>query len=239
VPETIEQIPDSVIVARAHTAFRPERAVAAVNGPIDVQQAEQVFAEWFSQSRAPTPATTRTPGDSLRVAERNTVTAWLGLAFPVIGTAKEEAVRMIAFMLEDATRPGPDRPGLLGSSVEIERQGGHVALFVYLITEPDAVHAWLERVPELVRSYAAAPLPTDRFRQQLRRFRGIRLRQLATPDARARRNADALFFDTPLSAPERAIDALTPDVVQRTAATLGSPARGVVGPARVINGVPG
>ncbi|MEJ2186994.1 MAG: hypothetical protein P8Z36_13835 [Gemmatimonadota bacterium] len=235
VAETIEQIPDSVIAARAHAAFRADRAVAAVNGPIDVQQAEQVFAAWFSRSRAPVHVDTRTPGDSVRVAERNTVTAWLGLAFPVNGTVDPEALRMLAFLLQDAARPGPDRPALLGSSVEIEQQDGHAALFVYLVTEPEEAGTWLERVPTLVDSYAHTGMPEDMFRQHLRRFRGIRLRQLATPDARARRNADALFFGTSLAHPERAIDSLTPARLRRAAAALGPPARGVVGPARVIN----
>ncbi len=236
VPETIEQIPDSVITARAHAAFRPERAVAAVNGPIDVQEAEQVFAEWFSHSRAPTPVRPRTPGDSTRVAERNTITVWLGLAFPVEGAADPEALRMLTFLLQDATRPGPDRPGLLGSSVEIENHGGQVVLFVYLVTEPDAAHTWLRQVPELVRSYAGTILPENTFRQHVRRFRGIRLRQLATPDARARRNADALFFDTPLTRPDRVIDTLTPERLRQAARALGPPAAGVVGPAPLVNG---
>lgn len=238
-PETIEQIPDSVIAARAHAAFRPERAVAAVNGPIDVQQAEHVFGEWFGPSRVPTPASTLVPGDSVRVAERNTVTAWLGFAFPVTGPADPEALRMVAFLLRDATRPGPDRPALLGSAVEIERHGGHAALFVYLVTEPDAVGNWLEQVPDLVRRTAASRMSTRTFQQHLQRFRGVRFRQLATPDARARRNADALFFGTPLTHPDRAIDALTPHLLQQAAAALGPPARGIVGPAPVINRVPG
>lgn len=239
VPETIEQIPDSAIMARAHATFRPDRAVAAVNGPIDVQQAEHVFEEWFSQSRVPTEARTLVPGDSTRVAERNTVTAWLGFGFPVTGTVDPEALRMVAFLMEDATRPGPDRPGLLGSAVEMERHGGHTALFVYLITEPDAVQKWLDQVPDLVRRTAAARMPAATFGQHLRRFRGVRFRQLATPDARARRNADALFFGTPLIRPDHAIDALTPALLQQAAAALGPPALGIVGPAPVITRVPG
>ncbi|MEJ2678850.1 MAG: hypothetical protein P8174_07235, partial [Gemmatimonadota bacterium] len=192
VPETVGQIPDSAVAARAHAAFRPDRAVAAVNGPIDVQQAEQVFAEWFSASSPPAQAAPRALGDSTRVGERNTVTAWLGFAFPVERPVDPEALRMVASRLDDATQPSPDRPGVLGSSVELENPGGHPVLFVFLVTEPGDVHAWLARVPQLVQRYAGAPMPTTTFRQHLRRFRGIRLRQLATPDARARRNADAL-----------------------------------------------
>jgi len=239
VPETIGQVPDTAIVSRARAAFRPDRAVAAVNGPIDVQQAERIFDEWFGPTPLPVAARPLSPDSSVRVAERNTVTAWLGLAFPVRGDVDPEALRMVAFLLDDATRPGPDRPGLLGASVEIERHQGHAVVFVYLITEPDAAQVWSKRVAELVHRYAASPLPDAGFRARLRRFRGIRLRQLATPDARARRNAEALFSGLPLTHAARAIDALTPAAVQHAAAALGPPARGVVGPARVVNAFPG
>lgn len=239
VPETVGQIPDTAVAARAHATFRPDRAVAAVNGPIDVQQAEQVFAEWFSPSPAPAQAAPRALGDSTRVAERNTVTAWLGFAFPVEGPADPEALRMVAFLLDDATQPSPDRPGVLGSSVEIEHPGGRPVLFVFLVTEPGDVRAWLEQVPGLVRRYAGTPMSTTTFRQRLRRFRGIRLRQLATPDARARRNADALFFGMPLVPAGLSVDAITPESLRQAARALGPPAVGVVGPAPVINDVPG
>ncbi|NIP79172.1 MAG: hypothetical protein GWM90_08180, partial [Gemmatimonadetes bacterium] len=110
--------------------------------------------------------------DGTRAAERNTVTAWVGLAFP-FDDVEGEALRLLGYRLREAIAPGPDRPGVLGVATEVERHPGGGALYVYFLSEPGDALAWSERVRDLVAETARAPLSTDVFAALLRRYRGV------------------------------------------------------------------
>lgn len=237
-PETLELLSRDSVLARAERWFRPARATVAVHGPVDEGAARAWLAPRLHLATPPAdgmgPVATR---DSARAAERNTITAWVGLAFPFGDDGDEEALRLLALRIRDAVRPGPDRPGVLGLATELEHHPGGGALYVYFLTDPERALPWADRVRTVVDRTAARPLSPAVIAALIRRHRGERLRELATPEARARRTADTLAQGRRPTGPHADMDGLSASRLQRAAASLGAPALGVIGPEQLVKSV--
>lgn len=161
--------------------------------------------------------------------ERNTVTAWVSVAWPFGPDADPEAMRLLGVVLEDAFGPAVSRPEVLHAGSEVELHGRGGALVVTVVAIPEAAAAVAAALESGVRTTAAGEVSPAVVERVAARHRGQRLRALLWPEERAARVAlegarggRAGAWVEPGS--------LTVDAVRDAAARLGAPARAVVGP---------
>ncbi|HEX9105629.1 MAG TPA: hypothetical protein VF832_00340, partial [Longimicrobiales bacterium] len=232
-PETIEPLTRADAEGAASQRFAPSRAVATLAGPVTIQDGAEVLRA-LGESRLPVllPLPQPAPLPGTRDIESPTITSWLALSFPLPPEPDDEATRFLAESLARSLRPSPLRPEVVDAAVEVERFGGGGALVVYLAVEPRNASGWITRVRQLVEGAGAAPMDENEFTLLRRRYRGVRLLALATPEARAADAADRLFFDHAFALPEARIDALNIERVRAAAAALAPPAIAYLGPAR-------
>jgi len=160
---------------------------------------------------------------------RNTVSAWVLIAFPVENEADREALGLLAHVVARSFAPAPARRDIFDAAARYVHHGGG-AVIVQLVTATDAAERRADDVVSLVRRLAAEPLEEAVFRNHLRAYRGERLLALETPEARAADAALQLFHTGRFTAPARALETLGPARLRRAAAALGRPARAFLGP---------
>lgn len=227
VPETLELFEPADIRAGARR-FAPRLAHAAAITPTAAAEVRDLFERRIPATAPPGIPAPRTVAAGRRYVERNTVTAWLAVAFPFGPDADLEAIRLLGAVLEDAIAPGVDRPGAFTAGHEMERHGAGGALVVRAVTAPAAAAEHARRVEALAAEIARAGAPASVHERVARRHRGRRLLALEAPEARAAAMAlDLALGRTPTDWP--ALD-VTPERLQAAARGLGPPARSVVGP---------
>ncbi len=230
--EAIRTLTEADVQRIRRSRFRPERATAAIAGPVTETDAREVLSGFASGDRLPLLIPAPTPGAGAgRVHVANaTVTTWVTLAFPFEQDADLEALRLLAFHVRETLAPAPARPDVIDASTSIERHGNGGWLAVSLVTLPGSAAAREEEVRDLIRRSANQTLADAPFDALIRRYRGARLMELAAPEARALDAALDLFFERHVQPPNSRIDNLTPGRLRRAAAALGSPASASLGP---------
>ncbi|HYW09773.1 MAG TPA: hypothetical protein VE913_22610, partial [Longimicrobium sp.] len=88
---------------------------------------------------------------------------------------------------------------------------------------------WAGRIREAVAGYVAAPLPPAQFAERARRFRGRRLMELDSPEARADALARAALLGD-RGDPFDRVNAVTAERLQAAARSLQSPVLVFLGP---------
>lgn len=225
VPETLSFFDLGDIWAGAHR-FAPRMAVAAAIAP-EGSEARDALEGRLPPGPRSVPAPRTATADGVYV-ERNTVTAWLAVAFPFDRDADIEALRLLGAVLEDAIGPGVDRPESFTAGHEIELHGDGGALVVRAVTTPERAGDYADRIEEMVDGIAGAGVTEAVAERVARRHRGVRLMGLARPEIRATEMATALIYGrTPRSWPDLRIPTSR---LQAAAEALGAPARSVVGP---------
>lgn len=210
--------------------FAPRLARAAVVGPVDsTATVTRLGARIPPAYTPPLPSPRRTePGR--RYSERNTVTAWVGVAFPYGPGVDEEALRFLGTLLVGELGPHVSRPDVFAASYELERHGAGGALIVHMVTRPEAAAIYADRIETRVRAVAEVELPTRVWEPVLRRFRGRRLLARELPEARAAALARSLADGSGGGDGWPDPGTLSPERVRSAAASLAPPARSVVGP---------
>ncbi len=232
-PGSIDSLDVQTVQRTAQRRFTPTRMTAAVLGPVHRAEADSLVRARLGDVGLPIllPVPRTPPIAGTRTIESPTVTAFVGMAFPLAARLDDEALRLLAFRVLDAVRPSAARPDIFDAAARVERFGGGGLLVVYLVTSPESARRWTATVRDEVRAMADAPAEAGAFGRLLRRYRGERLLSVETPEARAGEAADRLFFDQAYTALEARIDALTPARLRRAALELGEPAVAVLGPA--------
>ncbi|MBI4410026.1 MAG: insulinase family protein [Gemmatimonadetes bacterium] len=231
-PEAWRAATAAEVSALIHSRFLPSRATAALVGPIDRARADPVLRHALGDAAGPIvlphPDLLAAPADLLR--EDESVTTWAELAFPVIGAPDTDALGLLAFRLAEVLEPAPTRPDLFDAGIQVQRFGASAALMAELVLAPGGAEAGVGRLRRTVEELAAAPLPGPAFDALLRRYRGARLLELATPEARAADAALELFFRGRYRAPAQRLGRLTADRLRRAAASLEEPIVAILGP---------
>ncbi len=229
---TVTALTDDDVRRIRRARFRPTRAAAAVAGPIPAIEARDILADFAIDDGLPilVPAPAGGGGDGPVHVESPTVTTWTALAFPFAEETDVEALRLLAFQLREALGPSPARPDVFDVQTSIERHGDGGWLAVTLITAPISAPRREADARAFVRKAGEGALPREAFDALLRRYRGARLLDLATPEARARDAALQLFFDHGFRSPAATTDTLTPDRLRRAASALGASASASLGP---------
>jgi len=231
-PEAIRALSEADIHRVRESWFRADRATAAIAGPVSAADARAILSRFAVGADlpplVPTPATPDRAG-RVHVAS-STVTTWLGLAYPFDRDADLEALRLLAFYVRETLAPTAARPDVYDVSTTIERHGDGGWLTISLVTAPATAPDREDEARALVRETATRMLADARFDALIRRYRGVRLLELASPESRALEAALDLLFERRARTTAPLIDDLTPGRLQRAAAGLGAPAAAVLGP---------
>lgn len=221
---------DAAEVRRAAERLRPVRSMAVV-GPSD--SADVAAAEALARrvpgagaGQLPVPGP---PSPGRVYVERNTVTAWVSVAWPFGPGADPEAVGLVGALLEEAVGPAVSRPEVLHASSEVEVHGAGGALVVTAVVAPEwaaGVAAALEAEATRLAGGREHPGVVEAV---ARRWRGARLVELEAPEARAARMAVEVARGR-IGEPWPRKESFTAGAVEEAAGALGEPARAVVGP---------
>lgn len=231
-PETVRELTEADVHRFRLSWFRPERAAAAIVGPVAEAEARTILAGFASDDGLPLliPTPESAEGEGHVHVPTSTVTTWVALAYPFDRDTDLEALRLLGFYVRESLGPTAARPDVYDVSTAIERHGDGGWLTITLVTLPETAAAREDEVRALVHQTATTPLPAARFDALVRRYRGARMLDLATPEARALDAALDLFFDQRVRPPDSRIDALTPGRLRRAAAALHPPVAASLGP---------
>jgi predicted Zn-dependent peptidase len=210
-------------------SFTADRAVMAIVGPVrgDAARIAASFLEPGPLRAAPLEAGEPAEGEVRRQYEA--ITAWVAAVYPFASDADEEAVRMLSRLALARVSFGLLRPQVYDARAVVVRHRAGGELRLEMVVPPAEVEAWGRRLREAVSVHASAPLEEAEFGAGLRRFRGERLLELDTPEARARLLARRLLVGADV--PELVdVDGLTPERLHRAARSLGRPVLVFLGP---------
>lgn len=193
--ESVAQLSLADVNAYLRRDFTTARAVAAVVGPIDSTAARERLGE-FIESAGPLPdgPGPAQPADSAVWRDYPTVTTWTEILYPFAPDADVEALRFLARLTADEVAPGPERPRVFDSRGELVVLPGQGELRLQVVTAPEEAATWAGRLRRLIGGVADGALSQDHFAVLLRRYRGERLGDLATPESRARLLARKLLL---------------------------------------------
>lgn len=229
---TVEKLTLADVDGFIRSYLVPERTVAVVVGPVDPAVAREHVgtflrgAPWQSP-HVPAPV----PLESPIRQEYNSITTWIAASYPFSAEVDAEAVRLVGMLAVEELSFGPSRRSVYNAHSEVVRRPGGGELRVQIVVPPREVNAWTGRIDEAVSRYADRKLSESAFAERLRRFRGMRLRELDTPEARAQAAARELFVGT--GAEESLVgdlDELDAERIHATARALRQPTLVVLGP---------
>jgi predicted Zn-dependent peptidase len=226
---TVGRISVREVDAFLRSGFTADRALVALVGPVDRGAGRAVEAfmdpgplrvtEVDAPARAEEPV--RQPYEA--------ITAWVAAVYPFAPDADEEAVRMLARLAIDRVSFGTLRPQVYDARVEVVRHAGGGELRLQMVVPPREAEEWAGRLTDAVGQLARAPLDEPVFAERLRRFRGERLLELETPEARARALARAALLGAS-TARLTDLDGLTAARLHAAARALGDPVVVFLGP---------
>lgn len=211
------------------TGFTADRAVVAIVGPVDRGAARVVEAFMDPGPLRTTEVDPPAPADEPVRQQYQAITAWVAAVYPFGADADEEAVRMLARLALERVSFGPLRPQVYDARAEVVRHPGGGELRLEMVVPPREAEEWAERLADAVDEFARAPLDEPVFAERLRRYRGERLLELETPEARARALARAALLGTSTTRLAD-LDGLTAARLHQAARSLSDPVVVFLGP---------
>lgn len=211
------------------SGFTADRAVVAIVGPVTEDAARTLQAFMDPGPLRTTEVDPPAPVDEPVREQYESITAWVAAVYRFDEEADEEAVRMLSRLALERISFGPLRPQVYDARVDVVRHAGGGELRLEMVVPPREVERWATRLTEAVAGFAAEPLEARVFTDRLRRYRGERLLQLETPEARAKAMARSVL----LGASEPLLvdfTTLTPERLHQTARALADPVIVFLGP---------
>lgn len=226
---TVGRIAVREVDAFLRSGFTADRALVAIVGPVDRNAGRAVEAFMDPGPLRTTELDAPTRADEPVRQQYNAITAWVAAVYPLPADVDEEAVRMLARLALERVSFGPLRPQVYDARAEVVRHAGGGELRLQMVVPPREAEQWAERLTDAVGEFARAPLEGPVFQERLRRFRGERLLELETPEARARALARAALLGAP-TARLVDLDGLTADRLYDAARALDAPVIVYLGP---------
>jgi predicted Zn-dependent peptidase len=226
---TVGRIAVREVDAFLRSGFTADRAIVAIVGPVDRNAGRTVEAFMDPGPLRVSEIAAASPADAPVREQYEAITAWVAAVYPFAEDADEEAVRMLSRLALEQVSFGPRRPQVYDSRVDVVRHAGGGELRLQLVVPPREAEQWAERLTDAVGQFARAPLEEPVFADRLRRYRGERLLELETPEARARALARAALVGTP-TARLTDLDGLTRERLHAAARALSAPVIVYLGP---------
>jgi len=212
------------------SGFTADRAVVAIVGPVDRGAGDALRAFMDPGLLRRTEVDAPAPADEPVRQQYNSITAWVAAVYPFGENADEEALRMLAALAVDRVSFGPLRPQVYDSRAEVTRHAGGGELRLELVVPPREVEQWAERLSEAVAAFAGEALGEAQFAERLRRFRGERMLELESPEARARALARQALVSGRATGRLADVDGLTAARLHQAARSLSAPVIVFLGP---------
>jgi predicted Zn-dependent peptidase len=210
--------------------FTADRAVVAIVGPVDRGAADALRAFMDPGPVRRTEVDAPTPADEPVRQQYNSITAWVAAVYPFDEDADEEALRMLASLAVDRVSFGPLRPQVYDSRAEVTRHAGGGELRLELVVPPREAEEWANRLSAAVAEFAGEALGEAQFAERLRRFRGERMLELESPEARARVLARQALATGRTTGRLADVDGLTAARLHQAARSLPDPVIVFLGP---------
>ena len=212
------------------SGFTADRAVVAIVGPVDRGAADALRAFMDPGPVRRTEVDAPTPADEPVRQQYNSITAWVAAVYPFGEDADEEALRMLASLAVDRVSFGPLRPQVYDSRAEVTRHAGGGELRLELVVPPREAEEWADRLSAAVAEFAREALGEAQFADRLRRFRGERMLELESPEARARVLARQALVTGRAPGRLADVDGLTAARLHQAARSLPDPVIVFLGP---------
>ena len=230
-PESVRRINFADLGEFLRNNFTPGRAFAATSGPVEPASATAHLQPLLgTRSAAPVELIPFRPAERPVRIEYNSITTWVGASFRFPETADEDVMRFIAFLAARELAPSPAQRSVYNVESEVVTRVGGGEIRLQVVVPPEEAEDWEERMTDVIADLLATPLPEDVYAGLLRRFRGERLMELASPEERAHAAARQLLIQGEVGELAPSIDGLTAQVVREAAASLGPPTVVVLGP---------
>jgi predicted Zn-dependent peptidase len=168
-------------------------------------------------------------GDTAVHTEYNAITAWVSASYRFGADADAESIRMLGSLVVDQVGFGPTRRSVYDAGAEVVRHAGGGELRIHLVVPPREAEAWGARIREAVAGYAGAPMAEGVFAERARRFRGQRLLELDSPEARADAVARSALVGARVD-PFTAVQRVTAERLHTAARSLEAPVLVYLGP---------
>jgi predicted Zn-dependent peptidase len=227
---SVRRIPVRQVDSYLRTGFTADRAVVAIVGPVDREAADAMRAFMDPGPVRRTEVDAPTPAREPVRQQYNSITAWVAAVYPFGEDADEEALRMLAELAVDRVSFGPLRPQVYDSRAEVTRHAGGGELRLELVVPPREVEEWATRLAAAVAEFAGEALGEAQFADRLRRYRGERMLELESPEARARVLARQALVTGRTPARLADVDGLTAARLHQAARSLSDPIIVFLGP---------
>lgn len=223
-------MPDVDEFLRSHVTS--QRAVIAVVGPVDAASARLHLRGYFDPTTALPPQewVPPEPAETIVRTDYNSITTWVAVSYPFGVNADLEALEFLARVTTDELSFSPSRSSVFNARGDVipRRAGGELRFQV--VAPPEEAERWAERVRELVERTTLDPGMADAYPLRLRRYRGERLHDLATPEARARWLARQLLVTGRARAIDLDLEDMTITRLRGAVRALGAPTVVLLGP---------
>lgn len=220
---------DVELFLRRH--FTPDRAAVAVAGPVEPEATRAFLRSLLDAAPLEIPAAEPPrPAEGPVRKQYGSITAWVSAGYRFAPGADVEALRMLAHLARERLSFGPSRRSVYNSRADVLLHPGGGELRVQVVVPPGEAEQWAETVQREVAAFAQAPLGAGVFAQRLRRWRGLRLLEMETPEARARARADPLLRPGARGEALANADGLTPERLHAAARALQPPVMVYLGP---------
>jgi predicted Zn-dependent peptidase len=228
-PESVSRIAAGEVDAFLRAGFTPERSVVAVVGPVEAEAAvERLAAHMGEGALRVTPPDAPRPADAPVRTEYDAITTWVAASWHFGADADVEALRMLSRLALQQVSFGPSRRSVYDSRADVVQYAGGGEVRLHVVVPPREADEWAARLRDAVAAYAREPLSAQLFSERLRRYRGERLLELDTPEARAAAMARSALLGDP--------SATLADFLGLSAGRLQQAARGLDEPVIVFLG---
>ena len=220
---------DVELFLRRH--FTPDRAAVAVAGPVEAEATRAFLRNLLDAAPLEIPtAEPPRPAEGPVRKQYGSITAWVSAGYRFAPGADVEALRMLAHLARERLAFGPSTRSVYNARADVLVHPGGGELRVQVVVPPAEAEQWAERVQREMATFSQAPLSAGVFGQRLRRWRGLRLLEMETPEARARALADPLLRPGARGDALAAAEGLTAERLQAAARALEAPVMVLVGP---------
>jgi predicted Zn-dependent peptidase len=210
--------------------FTPERSVVVVVGPVEQEEVAAELGPHMPEGplRVPAPDPPAPATDLVQV-DYNSITTWVAASWHFGADSDVEALTMLSHLALQQVSFGPSRRSVYNSRAEVVRYPGGGELRLHVVVPPREAAQWAGRLREAVQGYAREPLSGPVFTERLRRYRGERLLELDSPEARAAAMARAALLGDP-AATLADFQGLSAERLHQAARSLDAPVVVFLGP---------
>lgn len=228
--DTVSRISVAEVDQFLRNSLTPERAVAAVVGPVEAGEATRFLIPFLgTEPREVLPALPVQRAELPVRRDYNSITTWVAVSYPLPAEPDLEALGLLSDLVARSLSFGPRQRSVYDVQSEVIPRIGDGEVRIRMVVPPGEAGQWAERIQQALARYADEPIADRTFAERLRHYRGRRLLDLSAPEERAHAAARQLLLGR-ARGPLTELETLTPQRLQTAARTLQPPVVVILGP---------